>query len=249
MKHTLRVQRFALATAAVGCLAATVAGCVPLVVGGAMAAGGMVATDRRTSGTQLDDEGIELRSANRIRDALGDRAHVNVTSFNRQVLLTGEVASAQDRQTVERLVAQLDNVNKVVNELGIGPVSSLAQRSNDSLITGRVKAALVDARDLFANSFKIVTERNVVYMMGRVTKREAQRATDIARSIGSVEKVVRALEIISEEDLQRGVLVSSPAPAPAAPPPSNNMVTEPAPAPAAPGMESSGVVVTPIPPR
>ena len=183
--------------------------CAPIMLGGA-AMGALVATDRRTSGAQLEDEGIELRSIGRINENLGDRVHVNVTSYNRQVLLTGEVPSAQDKQLVEQIVSRVDNVRLVANELAVLGASSLTQRSSDALITGKVKAAMVDSKDLFANAFKVVTERGIVYLMGRVTQREADRATDIARSTGGVQKVVRLLEIISEEELQRTLPAQSP---------------------------------------
>lgn len=178
-------------------------GCVPLVVGGAFIGGTLVATDRRTSGTQLEDEGIELRSANRIREALIDRAHVNIASYNRQVLLTGEVPTEQDKKLAEQAVSRVENVQKIVNELAVMGNASLTARSFDALITGRIKAAFVDAKDLYANSFKIVTERGVTHLMGRVSQREADRATEIARATSGVQKVVRIFEIISEEDLQR----------------------------------------------
>ncbi len=183
--------------------------CFPLVMGGAVVTG-MVATDRRTTGSVVEDEGIELRSASRIRDNLGDRGHVNVTSYNRRVLLTGEVPSAQDRQLVEQVVSRVENVQLVVNELAVLGNATLTQRSSDTLVTGRVKAAMVDAKDLFANSFKVVTERGTVYLMGRVTQREADRATDITRSTSGVQKVVRVFEIISEDELRN--LLPQPAP-------------------------------------
>lgn len=176
--------------------------CFPLVMGGAVVTG-MVATDRRTTGTVVEDEGIELRAASRIRENLGERGHVNVTSYNRQVLLTGEVASAQDKQLVEQIVAGVDNVRHVVNELSILGNSTLTQRSSDSLVTGRVKAALVDARDLSSNAFKITTERGTVYVMGRVTAREAARATELISGTTGVQRVVRILETISEDELAR----------------------------------------------
>lgn len=187
---------------AYGIALACLSGCVPLMVGGAVM-GGMVATDRRTSGTVVEDEGIELKAAARIRENLGQRVHVNVTSYNRQVLLTGEVPSAQDKQLVEQAVAQTENVRNVVNELAVLGSSTLTQRSSDTVVTGRVKAALLDAKDLFSNSFKIVTERGTTYVMGRVTQREANRATDIITATPGVQKVVRILEIISEEELAR----------------------------------------------
>jgi osmotically-inducible protein OsmY len=187
------------------CVAATalnLTACAPIILGGAVM-GGLVATDRRTSGAQLEDEGIELRSVSRVRDGIGDRGHINVTSYNRQVLLTGEVPSAQDKQLVEQIVSRVENVRAIVNEIAVMGNSSLTQRSSDSLVTGHVKASLVDSKDLFANAFKVVTERGTVYMMGRVTAREAERATAIARGTSGVQKVVRIFEIISEEELQR----------------------------------------------
>ena len=184
-------------------LTASLTACVPLVIGGAVAGGTLVATDRRTSGAQLEDEGIELRGSNRLRTALGERGHINLTSYNRQVLLTGEVPSEQDKQLAEMTIAKVENVTSVVNELAVSGVSTLSQRSSDVLATGRVRAQLVDARDLFANSFKVVTERGTAYLMGRVTQREADRATSIARTTTGVLKVVRLFDLISEADLAR----------------------------------------------
>ncbi|HSV52062.1 MAG TPA: BON domain-containing protein [Burkholderiaceae bacterium] len=196
-------NRLILAVLAAAGLVAGLNACVPLVVGGAAVGAALMVTDRRTSGAQLEDEGIELRSASRLRDSLGDRAHVNVTSYNRQVLLTGEVPTAQDKQTAEQVVSRVENVRSIVNELGVQGHSTLSQRSNDVLTSGKIKAAMVDAKDLQANSFKVVTERGTAYLMGRVTQREANRATEIARGTGGVQKVVRVFEILSEEELQR----------------------------------------------
>lgn len=192
--------------------------CVPLVVGGAAVGSALVATDRRTSGTQLEDEGIELRSIGRINENLGSRVHVNVTSYNRQVLLTGEVPTAAARQQAEQIVGRVDNVKGVVNELGVMGNTTLGQRSSDVLITGKVRASLVDAQDLQANAFKVVTERSVVYLLGRVTQREADRATSIARQVNGVQKVVRIFELVSPEELrqlQAGTQPPAAAPQPA----------------------------------
>lgn len=189
----------------VGTLASQVA-CiplVPLVVGGAVVAGGLVATDRRTSGAQLEDEGIELRANGRLRETFADKVHININSYNRQVLLTGEVPTAQDRQQAEQIVAKVENVRSIVNELAVLGNSTLPQRSSDSLVTGKVKAGLVDAKDLYANAFKVVTERGTTYLMGRVSQREADRATEVARSVVGVQRLVRVFEIISEDDLKR----------------------------------------------
>ena len=182
-------------------LGAGLSACAPIIMGGAMV-GAMMATDRRTAGTQIEDEGIELRGARSISQNLGDRVHVNINSYNRQVLLTGEVPSAQDRQLVEQVVSKVENVRAIVNETAVLGNATLAQRSSDVLVTGRVKAGMVDAKDLFTNAFKVVTERGTTYLMGRVTQREANRATEIARATPGVQKVVRLLEIISEDELQ-----------------------------------------------
>ncbi len=194
MKKTL--IRSALALAVIASLQA----CAPLMVGG-MVGGAMVASDRRTTGIQLEDEAIELKAANRIRETLGERAHINITSYNRQVLITGEVSNALNRDYVARLVGEVENVRKVVNEAVVGPNSSLTDRSTDALITAKVKAQMVDSKDIFANAYKIVTERGVVYLMGRVTQREADRATEVARQVSGVKKVVRIFEILTEAEL------------------------------------------------
>lgn len=183
-------------------LSVGVTACAPVVLGTAAVGSVLVATDRRTSGIQLEDEGIELRANARLREALGDKHHINVTSYNRQVLLTGEVAAAADRQRAEQVVARVENVRSVVNELVATPNSSLSQRSNDAIITGKVKASMVDAKDMQANAFKVVTERAVVYLMGRVTQREANRATEVARGVSGVSKVVRVFEYITEDELK-----------------------------------------------
>ena len=189
-------------TGAVLVLATCMTACAPFLVAG-VAGSALVATDRRTSGTQLEDETIELRASAKVRDTFGEKVHVNVTSYNRQVLLTGEVPSEQERQAVSAIVEKVENVKSVANELSAMPNASLGSRSNDLVVTGKIKATLVDSRDLFANAFKVVTERNTVYLMGRVTQREADSATALIRNVGGVNKVVRMFEIISEDELRR----------------------------------------------
>jgi osmotically-inducible protein OsmY len=135
--------------------------------------------------------------------ALLVRVHVNITSYNRQVLLTGEVPTEADKVRAQDIVSRVENVRSIVNELAVMGNATLGSRSSDALITGRVKAAMVDAKDLYANAFKVVTERGVTYLLGRVSQREAGRATDIARSTPGVVRVVRVFEVISEEELQR----------------------------------------------
>lgn len=197
-----RWSRVAAATLTVVLLGAAVSACAPLVVGGAMT-GAFVVTDRRTSGAQLEDQGIELRAANRLREQIGQRGNVSVTSYNRRVLLTGDVASEQDKALAESTVMGVENVRGIVNELGVLGASSLTQRSSDLLVTGRVKAAMIDARDLSASAVKVVTTRGTVYLMGLLTQREADRATEITRNTQGVQRVVRVLEILSEEELAR----------------------------------------------
>jgi osmotically-inducible protein OsmY len=196
------MKRLVLAALAATSLAATLSACAPIILGGA-AMTALVVTDRRTSGTQLEDEGIELRASNRIRDTVGGSMHINVNSYNRKVLLTGEVTDTVARQTAEDVVARVENVLSVVNEIAVVPLSTLSQRSADALITGKVRASLIDARDLSANAFRVVTERGTVYLMGRVTAREADRATQIARNVSGVTRVIRILEVLSEDELVR----------------------------------------------
>ena len=194
-------------------VAGALSACAPLLVGGAAVGTALVASDRRTPGTQLEDETIEIKARSRIREAVGDRVHVNVTSYNRTVLLTGEAPNEADKAAIEAVVRPIDNVRNVMNEIAVHPIVSLAEMSNDALITSKVKASFVDARDIFANAYKVTTEHGVVYLMGRVTDREANRAVELARGVRGVRKVVKAFEIISEAELaaMRTVPASAPA--------------------------------------
>ena len=187
--------------AAVLAAATLLGGCAPLVLGGAVVGGVLSYSDRRTSGTQVEDGAIELKAVSRVNAALGERGHVNITSYNRSVLITGEVPVEADRATVEQTVAGVEQVRATTNELMVGFNSSISTRSNDTILTSKVKAAYLDARDLQSNAIKVVTERSTVYLLGRVTEREAGRATDVARAVGGVAKVVRVFEVISEAEL------------------------------------------------
>lgn len=200
---TRTVVRPVVALLAATTLVTGLSACAPLIVGGAMVGGVMMALDRRTSGTQVEDQSIELKALSRVKDVLGERGHVSVTSFNRMVLLTGEVPSEQDKQAIELAVSRIENVKSIVNETAVMGTSSFGSRSNDVILAGKVKATFVDARDIQANAFKVVVERGVVYLMGIVTEREANRASDLARSVSGVQKVVRVFEIVSEEELAR----------------------------------------------
>jgi osmotically-inducible protein OsmY len=173
----------------------------PLMFGGVIG-GAMVASDRRSAGIQLEDETIEQRSATAIRENFGSKEHINITSYNRQVLITGEVSNDTVRRQVESLISRVENVRAVVNEMAIGAASSNSDRANDVLLVAKVKASMVDTEDVFANVFKIVGERGTVYMMGRVTQREAKRATDVVRGVSGVKRVVRVLEYITEDELR-----------------------------------------------
>ncbi len=204
-----KMKSSSLAMLAIMALGLGLSACAPVMVGG-MVGGAMVASDRRTSGIQLEDEGIEMRSASAMRENFGSNVHTNITSYNRQVLVTGEVPSARERLQIEQLIGRVENVRSVVNELAVGGPSSVGERSNDVLITARVKAAMVDSEDVFASIYKVVTERGTVYLMGRVTQREANRATDIARGVSGVKRVVRVFEYITEAEL----LAMRPKPAP-----------------------------------
>ncbi|PTT92051.1 transporter [Pelomonas sp. HMWF004] len=190
-----------LAAATLASLLAT--GCAPLLIGGAMMGGVTVATDRRTSGAQLEDETIEVKAGARVREQLGEKVHVNVNSYNRVALITGEANSEDARAALERIVGGVENVQKVLNETAVMPASSLGSRSSDVVIQGKIKGQLIEARDLLSNAFYVVVERGEVFLMGRVTEREANRATEIARQVSGVKKVVRAFEVISEEELAR----------------------------------------------
>ncbi len=173
----------------------------PLMFGGVIG-GAMVASDRRSTGIQLEDETIEQRSATAIRENFGSKEHINITSYNRQVLITGEVSNDTVRRQVEALIGRVENVRAVVNELAIGPASTTSERASDVLLVAKVKASMVDTEDVFANVYKVVGERGTIYLMGRVTQREAKRATDVVRGVSGVKRVVRVFEYITEDDLR-----------------------------------------------
>ena len=180
-------------------LLSSLSGCVGLVVGGAVA-GAVSAADRRTLGAQTDDKAIALKAAQRLPKITGEDVHINVNSFNRKVLLTGEVKDEAMKAAVEKDVRAIDGVLSVVNELEIAGPSTYTSRTSDALITTKVKASLVDMKTISATSFKVVTERGAVFLMGRVTAREGQLATDVARGVAGVAKVVKVFEYITEEE-------------------------------------------------
>ncbi len=176
-----------------------IVGCVPLTalsVGAGAGTGAIVSEDRRTSGMFIEDESIELKSARRINQQLGDNVHINVTSFNRIVLLTGTAPNEAMKKEAEVLVMSVDNVRNIVNEVKIAEKQSLASRSNDTLITSKVKTRFIGVRGFQINHVKIVTENKIVYLMGMVKREEAESAAEIASSTVGVEKVVRVFEYL-----------------------------------------------------
>ena len=185
------------------------AGCVPMLVAGA-AGTALVATDRRSAGAQVDDTTIETKVGQFASSRWGDRAHVSVTSYNGVVLFTGEVPDEASRSRVELALAKIENVKSVVNELAVAGNSSTGSRANDVQLGLKVKASYLDAKDLQANAVKVVVERASVYLMGRVTEREATRAAELASRVPGVTRVVRVFELIGEDELAR----LQPAPAP-----------------------------------
>ncbi|NMG46056.1 BON domain-containing protein [Aromatoleum toluvorans] len=177
-------------------------GCLPLVAGG-VGAGAVIATDRRTSGAYVEDEGIEWRTSSALRDRLGDAVHINVTAFNRNVLLTGEAPTEAHRAEAERVAGGIANVKGIVNEVQVAGISSLTSRGNDSLLTSKVKARFVDAAQFSANHVKVVTEAGTVFLLGLVTRREADAATELARRTEGVRKVVKVFEYITDQQARQ----------------------------------------------
>jgi osmotically-inducible protein OsmY len=172
-----------------------VSGCAAVAIGGAAATGVMVAEDRRTVGTMTEDQGIEFKASGRIDEKVKD-GHINVTSYNRAVLLTGEVQSEAAKSDAERITRAVDNVRSVFNELQVSGNTSLQARTNDTVLTSKVKARFVDARKFSPLHVKVVTENGIVYLLGMVKRQEAADATEIARTTGGVRKVVRVFEYL-----------------------------------------------------
>jgi osmotically-inducible protein OsmY len=179
-------------------LAGALTGCFPIALLG-VGTTVMMVSDRRPGETQITDEMIERRTSSRIREKFGDTTHINATSFNRTVLLTGEVLDAAAKSEAEKIVGGVPNVKAVTNELQIAGSSSFGARSNDMLLTTKVKTRFLDAKLFSPHHVKVVTESNAVYLLGMVTRKEADDASEIARTTGGVQRVVRAFEYISEE--------------------------------------------------
>jgi osmotically-inducible protein OsmY len=182
-------------------VAASVQGCAEAIVGTAVV-GAIAANDRRTLGAQTDDKAITLKAETHIPALIGEAGHVNIASFNRKVLLTGEVRNEDIKTLVERDTANIQGVQSVVNELEIADRSNYTSRGNDALLTGKVKASFIDTKELSATAIKVVTERETVYLMGRVTQLEGQRAAEVARGVTGVKRIVKVFDYINEDELR-----------------------------------------------
>lgn len=250
-RTTGRLLRAGLIASALGAAAVTLSGCFPVVATG-MLAGALSVADRRTTGAQAEDQAIELKAFNQFRERFkSDQISLSVTSFNRIALLTGYAPNDAVRAEAAKVVQSIDNVRSVVNEVVLGPAPSLRTYGSDTLLTARIKASLVEAKDLQANVIKVYTDSSTVYLMGVVTEREAKRAGDIASRVSGVRRVIRAFEIISEAELSRIQLQSggssnaAPVVPPTAPASAGASAPSAAPATTAPAAETS-TVVTPI---
>lgn len=192
-----------LVTALILSASALLSGCVPLIVGGAAAGGAAVATDRRAADVMATDQRIEAQAGQRIGTLIKDDGHVNITSYNKQVLLSGETRTEALKQEVERVAAAIEGVKTVHNEIQVGPLASLAARSNDSYLTGAVKARFVNDQKFNPLHVKVVTEAGTVYLLGIVTRKEADDATNIARHVSGVKRVVRVFDYVTYEYLSQ----------------------------------------------
>ncbi len=201
MTHSHSLVRLSAALLIALAASTSLTACFPLLLGSAVVGSSVVLIDRRTTGSQIEDEAIELKAANRLSDVMGKRGNVSVTSYNQLVLIVGDVTSDDDRKLVEQTVSRIDKVRSIVNELAVFNTLPASSFGSETLLTSRVKAALVDSKDPLANVVKVVSQRGTVYLMGRVTEREATQAAEAARSVSGVQKVVKVFEIISEAEL------------------------------------------------
>ncbi|MBS1161304.1 MAG: hypothetical protein H6R15_3723 [Proteobacteria bacterium] len=199
----MQKPRLTLAAAALILALPMLQGCLPAMVVGGAAAGVLSANDRRSTGTQADDETTEWKAGSRIPAQYKDGSHVNFTSYNRILLITGEVYNEEAKQAIGNAVSQIEGVRQVHNELLVGPVTSLSSRSNDSFVDSKVKARLVDSNQISANHVKVVTERSYTYLMGIVNEREAKVAVAVARTTDGVRKVINLLEVLPDDDIRR----------------------------------------------
>lgn len=224
----MRIKSIILSLSAVTLGVTALSGCVPVLIGGAVGTTAFVTTDRRTTGAQMADEVMEKRIHYEISQAIPNNLHLTVTSYNRRILLTGEVGSESDKLTAQRVAQNSLEVSSVVNELMAGPVSSVTQRMSDSTLAGKVRTQLITTSGVSLNQMKVTVDRGIVYLMGLVTQEEAQKAADIASRVPGTKSVVTAFEVLSTQEVQERLkLLSQPQAEKPAYTTTNNIVEEP----------------------
>ena len=195
-------MKLALAAALISALP-LLQGCVPVVIGAGAAVGVMTVHDRRSTGVQTDDETLEWKALQRVPEQYAANSHLNFTAYNGRLLITGEAPSAEAKAAIGDAMSKIDGLTRVENDIAVAPVSPLGNRSNDGYITSKLKARLVDEKQLSANHIKVVTENTVAYLMGIVSEREAKVAVQIARTTDGVRKVVNLMEVLPDADIKR----------------------------------------------
>lgn len=224
----MRIKSIILSLSAVTLGVTALSGCVPVLIGGAVGTTAFVTTDRRTTGAQMADEVMEKRIHYEISQAIPNNLHLTVTSYNRRILLTGEVGSESDKLTAQCVAQNSLEVSSVVNELMVGPVSSVTQRMSDSTLAGKVRTQLITTSGVSLNQMKVTVDRGIVYLMGLVTQEEAQKAADIASRVPGTKSVVTAFEVLSTREVQERLkLLSQPQAEKPAYTTTNNIVEEP----------------------
>ena len=199
MNH--RVSQLLIATCIPVVSLGALSGCAPLVVGGAAATTAVVATDRRTAGEQVEDQTIEMKAGSEMRKLVGEKGRVNTVSYAGNVLLMGDVPTEQDKQRAEELVSKIEKVKRVYNQLRVGEITPLSVRTNDSWLSTKVTTTLINTKDVPTRTIVVATERGVVYLLGRVTQAESERAGKAAAGVAGINKVVKLFEIVSPESL------------------------------------------------
>ena len=223
----MRIKSIILSLSAVTLGVTALSGCVPVLIGGAVGTTAFVTTDRRTTGAQMADEVMEKRIHYEISQAIPNNLHLTVTSYNRRILLTGEVGSESDKLTAQRVAQNSLEVSSVVNELLVAPVTSVTQRMSDSTLAGKVRTQLIGTSGVSLNQMKVTVDRGIVYLMGLVTQQEAQKASEVASRVSGVKSVVTAFEILSEQQVQERLkLISNPEPASQGYTTTNNITNE-----------------------
>ena len=190
MKSTFRLAALLVA------LAPFLQSCIPLIIGAGVGAGVMMAEDRRSSGTVLEDKTVEIKAGNRITEKYGEQVNINVTSFNRFVLLSGQAPTDEIKQDVSVLVLEVPNVRNIQNEIVVAGISSKTSRASDALLTSRVKGRLAQNKEVSANNVKVVSENGTVFLMGLVTRAEAETASQTAATTSGAQRVVKVFEYL-----------------------------------------------------